>query len=138
MSTWLKYSVLQIPGWLATAMVLAVLWHWQFLSLWLALLCFLAWLVKDLVLYPLLRPAYEGDLPTGSTALIGARGVAQGDLRPSGYVRVRGELWLATTDRSDTVVAAGTAVEIVKADGMTVFVRPVERLVPGQDTTARD
>ncbi len=128
MSTWKKYLLLQIPGWLATATVLSVLWHWQLLPRWLALLCFFAWLVKDLILYPLLRHAYEDGAKTGSAALIGAHGIAQGDLNPSGYVRVRGELWLAVALPADQVVASGTDVEIVNAEGMKVFVRAVERL----------
>jgi membrane protein implicated in regulation of membrane protease activity len=124
-ATWKKYLLLQIPGWLATAIVLAVLWHWQLLPRWLALLCFFGWLVKDLILYPLLRHAYEDGAKTGSAALVGARGVAQEALNPSGYVRVRGELWHAVAVPADQVVASGTEVEIVNAERMTVFVRPL-------------
>jgi len=123
-STWEKYFLLQIPGWLATGGVLTVLWHWQLLPRWLALLCFGAWLLKDLLLYPWLRQAYEDGAKTDSTALIGMRGVAQEDLKPTGYVRVRGELWRAVTVSADRTVVAGTEVEIVNAERMTVFVRP--------------
>jgi membrane-bound serine protease (ClpP class) len=126
MSPWKKYLLLQIPGWLITATVVTVLWRWQLFPGWLALLCFSLWLIIDLVLYPLLRRAYENSAPTGSAALIGARGVAQGDLNPSGYVRVRGELWLATAVPADRVVAAGTEVTIVNAERMKLFVRAVK------------
>jgi membrane protein implicated in regulation of membrane protease activity len=127
-STWKKYLLLQIPGWLATATVLAVLWHWQLLSRGLALLCFFAWVAKDLILYPFLRHAYEDGAKSGSAALVGARGVAQEDLNPSGYVRVRGELWRAVAVPADQVVTSGADVEIVQAERMTVFVRSVENL----------
>lgn len=127
MSTWKKYLLLQIPGWLATATVVTVLWHWQLLPPWLALLCFFAWLIKDLILYPLLRHAYEDGVKTGSAALVGARGVAQGELNPSGYVRIRGELWRAVAIAADHAVAPGAEVEVVNAERMTVFVRPVAK-----------
>lgn len=125
MSTPLKYLVLQIPGWIITAAVLTTLWHWQFIPQWLAVLGFFAWVLKDLLLYPLLRPAYETGVKTGSAALVGARGVAEENLAPQGYIRVRGELWRAVATPADQVVNAGTEVEIVSADGMRVFVRAI-------------
>jgi membrane protein implicated in regulation of membrane protease activity len=124
-STRLKYLVFQIPGWIITAAVLASLWHWQFIPQWLAVLGFFAWVLKDLLLYPFLRPAYETGVKTGSAALIGARGMAEENLAPHGYIRVRGELWRAVATPADQVVNAGTEVEIVSAEGMRVFVRPI-------------
>lgn len=128
MSTWNKYLLLQIPGWLATATVLGVLWHWQLLSRGLALLCFFGWVAKDLILYPFLRHAYEDGAKSGSAALVGSYGVTQGELNPSGYVRVRGELWRAVALPADQVVGSGTDVEVVNAEGMKIFVRAVETL----------
>lgn len=125
MSTPLKYLVFQIPGWMITAAILGSLWHWQFIPKWLAVLGFFAWVLKDLLLYPFLRPAYETGVKTGSAALVGARGVAEENLAPQGYIRVRGELWRAVATPADQVVNAGTEVEIVGADGMRVFVRPI-------------
>jgi membrane-bound serine protease (ClpP class) len=124
-SPWLKYLIFQIPGWVIVAAVLAGLWHWQFIPKWLAVLGFCGWVVKDLLLYPFLRRAYETGVETGSAALVGARGIAEEELAPNGYVRVRGELWRAIVSPPDRVVNAGTEVEIVKADGMRVFVRAV-------------
>jgi len=123
--TWLKYFLLQIPGWAISAVVLASLWYWQLLSSSLALIGFVAWLLKDLFLYRFVRHAYEGDKKLGSAALVGARGVAQGNLNPHGFVRVRGELWRATAVPESEVVTAGTAVEIVEAERMELFVRPI-------------
>jgi len=122
--TWTKYLLLQIPGGLVTATVLTALWHWQLLPVWLVLLSFLAWVAKDLLLFPLLRRAYEDGAATDSTALIGSRGVAQEELNPTGYVRVRGELWRAVTVPADRAVARGTEVEILSAHRMTIFVQP--------------
>ena len=98
--------------------------HWEFIPKWLAVVCFLGWLLKDLLLYPFFRPAYEPGI-TGSARLVGARGVAEGDLTPNGYIRVRGELWRAVVTPTDGVVRSGTEVEIVSAERMEVYVRAV-------------
>ena len=127
MSTWNKYLLLQIPGWLATATVLAVLWHWQLLSRGLALLCFFAWVAKDLILYRFVRHAYQDGAKLGSTALLGASGVAQGQLNPRGHVRIRGELWRAIATPADRPIDPGTEVEVVHAERMTLFVRSIEK-----------
>jgi membrane protein implicated in regulation of membrane protease activity len=123
MPTWLRYLLFQIPGWVMTAVVLAGLWHWQVLTVTLAVIAFSAWLLKDLILYPLLRQAYEPGAETGSAALVGERGVTQGVLNPSGHIRVRGELWRADAVPQDQIIASGAKVEIVNSDGMKLFVR---------------
>ena len=128
MPTWFRYLLFQIPGWILAAIVLLGLYHSQLIHGWLAVLCFLAWLVKDLVLYPLTREAYETKHNEGSQALIGQRGVSEGDLIPEGYVRVRGELWRAVADPSRGAIASGSKVEIVAAEGMRVFVRAVDEI----------
>lgn len=82
-------------------------------------------MLKDLLLYRFVRRAYEPDL-TGVARLVGARGIAQGDLAPNGYIRVRGELWRAVVSPADGVIPSGAEVEIVSAERMEVFVRVVE------------
>jgi membrane-bound serine protease (ClpP class) len=124
--TWIKYLLFQIPGWVIAAIVLTVLWHWQLFPYWLALLCFAAWVVKDMLLYPLCRNAYESDGKSGAQRLVGMHGVAAEDLKPEGYVRIRGELWQAVAEPAGQFIAAGTRVEIVDSRGMEVFVRAVE------------
>jgi membrane protein implicated in regulation of membrane protease activity len=121
----IKYLLFQIPGWIISAIVLMVLLHWEFITKWLAVLGFVGWLLKDLLLYPFLRRAYEPDV-TGSARLVGSKGIAEGDLTPTGYIRVRGELWRAVVSPADQVVRSGTEVEIVRAERMEVFVRAVD------------
>jgi membrane-bound serine protease (ClpP class) len=120
----LKYVLFQIPGWIMSGAFLALLVHWELIATWLAVLGFVLWLVKDLVLYPFFRRAYEPSA-TGSATLVGALGVAEGNLAPAGFIRVRGELWRAVASPADKVVPAGTEVEVVKAERMELFVRPV-------------
>lgn len=127
MSTWLRYLLFQIPGWLLAAGVGLALWRWEFLSAPLCVAGFIVWVLKDLALYPLLRRVYEIDRRTGAQALIGTRGFAQGDLAPAGFVRVRGELWSATALLPKGTISAGTEIEIVGAERMTVIVRPLDK-----------
>jgi len=46
-------------------------------------------------------------------------------LAPEGYVRIRGELWRAVSEPADQMIFAGTQVEILSAEGMRVYVRPI-------------
>jgi len=125
MSTWQRYLLFQIPGWLIAAAILLGLSHWKLLPPWLGIVCFFAWVLKDLMLYPLLHRAYQTNVKTGLQALVGARGFAHDDLSPKGFVRVQGELWNARALLADQMIVAGTEVEIVSAERMTVFVRTV-------------
>lgn len=77
-------------------------------------------------MYPLLRGAYESGVKTGVDQLIGARGVAQQELAPRGYVRVRGELWRAEIDPHDEPISAGSHVKVLAAKGMTLIVKAEE------------
>jgi membrane protein implicated in regulation of membrane protease activity len=107
------------------ALLLLVLWHNAMISFLGAAICLAAWMLKDWILYPWLRSAYEVSTRTGSKALIGYRGVVESHLAPEGFVRVRGELWQAVARPADLKISTGIKVEIVDAEGMKVFVRPV-------------
>jgi membrane protein implicated in regulation of membrane protease activity len=123
---WFKYTIFQFPGWVIAGTALFFAQRWQWLPRWLAMVCLVGWVLKDLLLYRFLRRAYEPDV-TGAARLVGARGVAEGDLAPHGYVRVRGELWRAVAIPPINFVKAGTEVEIIRAERMEVFVRGVNR-----------
>lgn len=57
---------------------------------------------------------------TGSDGLLGARAVARTALSPAGTVFLQGEWWQATADEA---LPAGTEVEVVAIDGLTLRVR---------------
>ena len=60
---------------------------------------------------------------SGTSGLLGERGVAYTDLKPEGQVFVHGEYWQAV---SDEPVAAGDAVEVVKVINLKLYVRPIK------------
>lgn len=113
----------QVPSWILTA---TGGW-WLVTSLdapaWVAVGLPIAWFVKDMALYPVVRSAYEIDDTPPIARLIGRVGTAAQRLAPRGYVRVRGELWRAETE-ADAAVEAEAAVEVVGAAGLTLRVRP--------------
>jgi len=127
MPTLLRYLFFQIPGWAIGAVIAVGLAHWAIIPSWVALLGFVGLVLKDLAFYPLLRSAYERPVKFGSEALVGKKGVAQGDLAPEGYIRINLELWRAAADSNGEVIVSGTEVEIVRAEGMKLVVRAVGR-----------
>jgi membrane protein implicated in regulation of membrane protease activity len=56
----------------------------------------------------------------GRQRLIGATGIAISACRPSGQIRVNGEIWAA---RCDDGVDAGESVSVERLDGLTLVVR---------------
>jgi membrane-bound serine protease (ClpP class) len=56
----------------------------------------------------------------GHEGMLGQRGIAQGRLRPSGMVIVRGEYWTA---ESDDEIEAGERIEVTSVEGLRLRVR---------------
>jgi membrane protein implicated in regulation of membrane protease activity len=122
MTTFMKYILLQIPGWVLMALFLIGLLNWIALPLWAAGVLFVVWVVKDFILYPFVRTAYESNIKTGSEQLIGAQGIAHERLAPHGYIQVHGELWQAMAEPKDKPIASGTLVCVRAAQGLTLIV----------------
>jgi membrane-bound serine protease (ClpP class) len=66
---------------------------------------------------------------TGREGLVGAQGVALGpiDSLHGGQVRVRGEIWRALAASDARPILADEAVRVVKIDGLTARVAPLDR-----------
>ena len=120
-----RYLLFQIPSWVVAAIIVGALREWAGLPLWAALLLFAAYVAKDLVLYPFLRHSYQQDTRTQVERLIGERAMVTERLDPTGFIRVRGELWKAAVLPGSADVEAGSPVEIEGADKWTLMVRPV-------------
>ena len=124
-----RYTAFQIPGWLLAA--IGGWWVYTTLDvpLWIASGVLVVWVVKDYALYPILRFAYEADHRRPIEHLIGTDGTAVESLDPTGYVRVRGELWNARRegeiqDRDGQApVDKDCSVKVTGVDGTTLVVR---------------
>lgn len=64
---------------------------------------------------------------TGAEGLVGKTAIAQSDLRPSGTVRVAGELWTAELIDPEQAAAVGDEVQIVQVNHLRLRVRPKDR-----------
>lgn len=126
MTVWQRYLVLQVPGWILAGVCAVVLIEYLSVPGWAAGGLLALIILKDLVLYPFLRCAYENAKPSGARALIGAVGTARETLAPEGYVEVRGELWLARVRPEDAPIQEGSKVRVVAADGVELQVRRAE------------
>jgi membrane protein implicated in regulation of membrane protease activity len=117
-----RYIVLQVPGVVIAGAVAAMLWLGSVVSGWVALAAFVAWLVKDVVLYPFVKSAYETTIPSGAERLVGETGTAATAFDPSGRVRIRGEIWNARLEREGRL-ESGSRVIVVASEGLTLIVR---------------
>jgi membrane protein implicated in regulation of membrane protease activity len=112
-----QYLAWQVPGWVIAALALLSM-HVVFgLPTWLAVVALALYIGKDLALYPAMRQVFRAAPPARP---IGQRAEAVERLAPEGYIRVNGELWKARSRGGD--VAAGDAVVIRDADGLTLIV----------------
>jgi len=121
MKTFLKYLVFQLPGWTLWFVVLFFLISRDVLPLWSAWF-FLLWVIKDFVLFPWVRAAYENNARTGIEKLIGLTAITQEALSPTGYVRINGELWRAEAYPRAGTIAQNTRVRVRDAHGLTLVV----------------
>ena len=110
----LRYLVWQIPGWVVIAAVAVVVQGIAAVPWWVAGLFVGAWIVKDLVMYRVLRQALR---PARNPMPVGAHGQTV----EGGYVRVGGELWRAEA-RDGRTIAAGVDVVVRGARGLSLVV----------------
>jgi membrane protein implicated in regulation of membrane protease activity len=122
---YLRYTLLNIPGLVAVILILIIIQHWVVLPVWLfwCTICF--WIVKDVLLFPFVWRAYDWERPGRSRSMIGERAIARERLAPQGYVQIHAELWRAVKIDNGPPIEIGQSVKIVKMDGLTLFVEPV-------------
>ena len=123
MTAFWRYWLLQIPGWGVLAVLLFAAHRYLGLSFPWAVVIFVAWLVKDWALYPLLKNHYQFRVESPANRLLGLTATAKERLEPSGYVVLRGELWLAELVKGEAPVDAGEEVTIEGVEGLTLRVR---------------
>lgn len=125
-----RYFLLQLPGWILVAMVLFGLRDWIGISLGWAMTLYALYVVKDFVLFPFLRTAYDTSTTTGIARLVGEVAVVKQALAPKGLVVVGGELWKAMPAPGQFEIAQGRRVRIESARGMVLVVRAEQESSP--------
>ncbi len=120
-----RYLLFQLPGWIIAETASAVGGRWWDLPLCIWISVPLAWVVKDLLLFPFVWQAYTNEPShlVGEGALMGVSGLAVARLAPSGYVRVGSELWRAELERGEPPVPEGARVRVYGIRGLTLRIR---------------
>jgi membrane protein implicated in regulation of membrane protease activity len=132
-TAWRRYLLFQIPGWALAAALLIALHYWFDLSTRTAVVVYAAYVVKDFLLYPFLRRSYEVEHRTQIEHHIGHEAKVTEPLNPTGFVRVRGELWRARIRDGNGPLEAGTTVRIAGVEGWTLLVDGKEASRGGLD-----
>jgi membrane-bound serine protease (ClpP class) len=65
----------------------------------------------------------------GQESLIGRTGIVRSSLEPVGMVQAAGELWTAELADGEGPIPAGERVEIVRAEGVRVYVKKISNAV---------
>ena len=123
----LRYALYQIPDMAILVLILFVLHQWVDLSLWLTIGLVSLWMVKYVLVFTFVWPAYDKPRPGDIKSLIGTEGIAEERLDPSGYIRVHGELWRAEVIGKTIPIEKGQTVLIERACGLTLLVKPVQK-----------
>jgi len=119
-----KYGLFQIIGVTLLLLVLTVLRQWVNLSPLFVWGSVGLWIIKDIILFAFVWRAYEWKGLKDVHALIGTQGVVIKRLAPSGYIRVRGELWHAETMKE--AVGIQENVRVQGNRGLTLLVQPCD------------
>ena len=118
----LRYALLQLPSQALVVLALVVVRRWLELPPWFFWTCIACWILKDVILFPLVWRAYDWDSAARRDTMVGLRGTAVEQIAPSGYVRVRGELWRAEAVGDRLPIQAGELVTVRGSRGLTLLV----------------
>jgi membrane protein implicated in regulation of membrane protease activity len=118
----LKYTLLQIPAIVLIILVLLFLQQWTDIPIYVVWGIPLLWALKDIILFPLTWRAYESRSRHDPHPMVGRLGIAQQSLKPSGYVRVNGELWLAEIVGEQESIEKGEKIRVREVNGLKLGV----------------
>jgi len=119
-----RYILLQIPGTALLVLILIQLRNWFDLPAWSVCGLVAISVAKDVILFPFVWRAYDWDRQSETHSMVSRRGIAKERLAPSGYIRIRGELWKAKVMGGGPPIEKGEAVWVEEIQGLTLLVRP--------------
>lgn len=125
MNALVRYTLLQIPGWLLVGFLLWWAHGRGWIGVPLAAVILIAWIGKDAALYPLCKKAFQKGPDVGPQALVGRHAETVTDLAPTGQVRLDGELWTARP-RDGKPIPAGRRIIVLDSDGLVLLVETAD------------
>lgn len=123
----LRYWLLQLPATALLILILVLLKDRLQIPGWAVWSIVAIWVMKDALLYPLVWRSYDVAYPVTAHAMEGEYGVATERIDPTGYVRVRGELWSAELMDGAPPVDKGERVVVEMRRDFILLVRPRDK-----------
>lgn len=118
----LRYVAFQLPELAIVGCVLAIGHEWGAFTDQAAVLIFVLWIAKDVLMFPITRAAYAPGDGRSTREILGAVGVAHEGLSDDAYVRIGPELWRARRAPGCLPIAPGQLIRVVALEGLTVLV----------------
>ena len=81
----------------------------------------IAWGALSIWLFIFTSHTLKRQVPVGLPSMVGATGKAAGKLAPAGMVKIRGELWGASSTEGD--IDNGESIMVIGEDGLKLLVR---------------
>lgn len=119
----LRYLLLQLPETVLLVMAVVLVDRWVDLPAWLLWGLAGAFLAIHAVLFPLLWRANRTRRPPVGGSVVGLPGTARDRLDPTGWVRIRGELWRAEIEPGSPHADPGDAIVVTAVEGLQLRVR---------------
>jgi membrane protein implicated in regulation of membrane protease activity len=119
-----RYLLFQAASWALGALVLGGLVYGEWMPVWVAGLLLATLLLKDLVMFPFVRKAYEPSASHGGESLLGAIARVEQSLTPEGWIRVGPESWRARAIDGSSDLRPGDYVEVREIDDLVLLVEP--------------
>lgn len=119
-----RYALFQVPAVAILVLILVLIRQWVDLPAWFFWGLVALWVAKDVILFPVTWRTYDRERPEDTNSMIGARGVAEDQLAPSGYIRVHGELWQGEVVAGGPPIDRGEGVRVRGIRRLTLLVEP--------------
>ena len=119
-----RYVLLQVPGTALLVLILIQLRNRFDLPAWSMWGLVAISVAKDVILFPFVWRAYDWDRQEEAHSMVGRRGIAKERLAPSGYIKIRGELWKARVVEGGPPIEKGEAILVEEMRGFTLLVLP--------------
>ncbi len=110
----------QIPEWSLVALILLGVHNYTEAPAWLLVAGAVGFAVKDVLLYPWMKRAYEKVGADPGEHLVGRLATVVEGLKPHGWVRVNAELWRAVADHGEIETGAAVRVEALEGHELRV------------------
>jgi len=117
-----RYLLFQLPELVLVGVALLLLVGLNVLAANVGWLLLGVWFVKEVVLFPFVRGAYEPSDPSGTASMLGATAVVINRLDLAGTVRIGPELWAACLDAGSEPAEVGATVRVKSVQGLTLHV----------------